>query len=223
MDKPLIISTKILGDDMKDRIIQNGLSYLEYDAIVIDHKKFSVPGPTEFVIFSSQNAVKRVVKKINWLNKANVLCVGKKSETMLLKNGIKTLKMTKNMSKMVDFVQKLSENASFLHFCGNKRIPLLAQKMAHWGRVFREIIVYETKLKKVKINVKADGILFFSPSGVKSHEDKNDISFSTCFCIGSTTAKAFTQKPKRIVAIDDPSVKNLVFKAIRHIKKNKYA
>ncbi|MFL2575693.1 MAG: uroporphyrinogen-III synthase [Flavobacteriaceae bacterium] len=223
MDKPLILSTKKLDAALRERIVQNGLAYMEYDAIHVNPVAFELPAPTDYVVFSSKNAVKTVLKSAYaWAN-THVLCVGKQSEELLFKKGIKTMKTARNMAELVNFIEKIVENASFLHFCGNKRLALLAEKMTTWKANFKEIVVYDTAINVKKINAAPDAILFYSPSGVESHTNMNTISKSSCFCIGETTAKALPEQPKELVVLENPSIKTLVAKAIQHVKKHQHA
>ncbi len=124
---------------------------------------------------------------------------------------------------MIDFIQKLPENARFLHFCGNRRLSVLVEKMTEWGRDFQEIIVYKTILLHKKITANPNAILFFSPSGVESHEKHHDLANIHCFCIGDTTAASFSQPPKSITVAKTPSTEQVVAKAIHYFKLNQYA
>lgn len=223
MDKPLILSTKILTHGLRERVIQNGLAYMEYNAIDVQSELFEMPALEKYIIFSSQNAIKAVLQKTKELTKTEVLCVGEKSKRLLLENGINPLKTTENMSKLVDFVQKLPRNAHFLHFCGNRRLSILAEKMAEWGRDFQEIIVYKTTLTHKKIDAVPDAVLFFSPSGVESHEKYHHLENTHCFCIGDTTAAAFRQIPKSITVPKKASTEQVVAKAIHHFKLTQHA
>jgi len=63
MNKPLILSTKKLNVVLRERIVQNGLAYMEYDAIQVKPLSLESPALTDYVIFSSKNAVKTVLKK----------------------------------------------------------------------------------------------------------------------------------------------------------------
>ena len=223
MDRPLILSTKKLDVALRERIVHNGLAYMEYDAIHVKPVSFELPAPSDYVIFSSKNAVKTVLKSAYALANTQVLCVGKQSEELLFKKGIKTIKTAKNMGELAFFIEKMAENASFLHFCGNRRLPLLAEKMTGWKANFKEIVVYETSLNINKINAAPEAILFYSPSGVESHTNMNTIGNSNCFCIGETTAKALPEQPKDLVVLENPSIKTLVAKAIQHLKKHQHA
>ena len=223
MDKPLLLSTKILPSLLRERIIQNGFAYMEYNAIRILPVDFDMPKPADCVIFSSQNATKAVLNKIHSFKGAQVICVGKKSEKLLLEKNIKTLQTAKNMSYLVDFIEKLDKKYRFLHFCGNRRLPILAHKMNEWSCDFREVIVYQTELSNTKIEAAPNTILFFSPSGVESHEKHNDITNTHCFCIGNTTASAFKQKPKSIQVVKNASMEQVVAKAIHYFKLSQHA
>ena len=223
MDKPLILSTKKLDVGLRERIVHNGLAYMEYDAIHVNPVSFELPAPKDYVIFSSKNAVKTVLKSAYALANTQVLCVGKQSEELLFKKNIKTIKTAKNMAELVIFIEKIAKNASFLHFCGNRRLPLLAKKMTAWKANFKQIVVYNTTPNVKKINAAPDAILFYSPSGVESHTNINTIGNSSCFCIGETTAKALPEQPKKLVVLENPSIQTLVAKAIQHLKKHQHA
>ena len=223
MDKPLILSTKKLDVALRERIVHNGLAYMEYDAIHVNPVSFELPAPKDYVIFSSKNAVKTVLKSAYALANTQVLCVGKQSEELLFKKNIKTIKTAKNMAELVIFIEKIAKNASFLHFCGNRRLPLLAKKMTAWKANFKQIVVYNTTPNVKKINAAPDAILFYSPSGVESHTNINTIGNSSCFCIGETTAKALPEQPKKLVVLENPSIQTLVAKAIQHLKKHQHA
>jgi uroporphyrinogen-III synthase len=52
----------------------------------------------------------------------------------------------------------------------------------------KEIVAYTTMLTPQAITSPADGILFFSPSGVESYLLKNSGKQLVAFCLGETTA-----------------------------------
>ena len=223
MDKATILSTKTLPVALRERIVQNEFGYVEYNAIHIEPMTFQMPEPSDYVIFTSKNATKMVLDKHHTLQQSKVLCVGKQSEKLLSENKIKTVKMAQNIAKLTDFIEKLAQNASFLHFCGNRRMPLLSTKMKHWERNFSEVVVYQSKLKNSTLNFTPDAVLFFSPSGVESHEKMNSLADSVCFCIGNSTASAITQKPKDIIVANESNATVLVAKAIHYLKTKQHA
>lgn len=218
MSKPFLLSTKTLPSSLRERIVQNDLVYMEYNAIRILPVDFEITTPVDYVIFSSQNATKAVLNKTHHFQGVQVLCVGERSEKLLLEKNIKPLKTAQNMSDLIDFIQILDKNSHFLHYCGNRRLPILAHKMKEWECDFREVVVYQTELTNTKIDAAPNAILFFSPSGVESHESQNDITDAHCFCIGNTTATAFKQKPKSIQIVQNANMEQLVAKAIHYFK-----
>ena len=223
MAKPVLLATKVLDAGLRERIIHAGLAYIGYNAIRIKAIHFEVPSPSSFVVLSSKNATKLVLKHVDWLQQAQVLCVGETSEVLLNENGVKPFKTAQNMAELIDFIQKMDKNGSFLHFCGNRRLPLLAAKMTQWACDFKEVVVYHTTSVQKKFIDRPAAILFFSPSGVESYEQHNDLSQSICFCIGATTAKAFKQKPKEIHVANSPKTAHVVAKAIHYFKTQQYA
>jgi uroporphyrinogen-III synthase len=110
------------------------------------------------------------------------------------------------------------KNHSFTFFSGNIRkntLPdLLNENYINWN----EVVVYETTLNPKVITEKIDGILFFSPSAVKSYLKENKLENETCFCIGTTTAKALENKTKNIKTASKPLVENVVKEVIKYYK-----
>ena len=95
--------------------------------------------------------------------------------------------------------------------------------MKDWKCNFLEVVVYQTELSNTKIEAAPNAILFFSPSGVESHEKQNDITDTHCFCIGNTTATAFKQTPKSIQVVQNAKMEKVVAKAIHYFKLSHHA
>lgn len=78
-----------------------------------------------------------------------------------------------------------------IFFCGNQRRDELPGILRENGITVEEYVVYETIATPVKDTSYYHGILFFSPSAVKSFFSQNTLAPSTvCFAIGTTTAEA---------------------------------
>jgi uroporphyrinogen-III synthase len=86
----------------------------------------------------------------------------------------------------------------------------------------KEIVVYKTIATPKKIEKKYDGILFFSPSAVKSFFQENKLDDQTIlFAIGNTTAdevKKFSNS--KIVVSDAPDKKTLLNKVFSYFQTN---
>ena len=73
-------------------------------------------------------------------------------------------------------------------------------------------------LKPHQIKESFDGVLFYSPSGVNSFLENNTLGNKTCFCIGTTTAKALENKTKNIVIASQPTVEHVIDEVIKYYK-----
>jgi uroporphyrinogen-III synthase len=51
--------------------------------------------------------------------------------------------------------------------------------------------------------------------------ENNTLENKTCFCIGTTTAKALENKTENIVIVAQPTVENVITEVIKFINKNK--
>ena len=74
-------------------------------------------------------------------------------------------------------------------FCGNQRRNELPDTLTKAGIIVNEYVIYEN-IPTPAVADTYDGIMFFSPSAVKSFFSVNTLPSTTvCFAIGSTTAK----------------------------------
>jgi uroporphyrinogen-III synthase len=92
------------------------------------------------------------------------------------------------------------------------------------GREVEEIIVYETIETPQKMSRKQyDGILFFSPSAVKSYFSVNKLNEEIkVFAVGKTTADSILQNDKReIITSEIPGQENTIDLVISHFSSTK--
>jgi uroporphyrinogen-III synthase len=81
-------------------------------------------------------------------------------------------------------------NGEVYFFCGNQRRPELPQALQAAGLTVEEYVVYTTHAVPHKLESDFNGILFFSPSAVRSFFAVNPVSRHTVlFAIGQTTAR----------------------------------
>jgi uroporphyrinogen-III synthase len=110
-----------------------------------------------------------------------------------------------------------------IFFCVNQRRNTLPDQLKKNGIDLEELMVYETIETPGKISKLYDGILFYSPSGVRSFFAKNTIEKNTqLFAIGTTTAndaKMFTGLP--VIAAEYPDTTHLINLVIQHFTKIK--
>lgn len=214
-----ILSTKLLTPHQKTILNEAGIHLQEYQAINITPKEFQLPAGFDNYIFTSQNAVEAFNRHLSDFQKNResgkaCFCVGEKTKLLLEKIGQKVVKRTQNAADLAHFIAKNHKNESFLFFCGNRRNDDLPDILTKNKVYFKEITVYDTKLNAQHFSESFDGILFFSPSGVKSFTLSNEIGKSTIFCIGNTTAKEAALYTDSIIVPDTPTIENLLKKVI---------
>ncbi len=218
-----ILSTKLLTPDQKTILNDAGIHFQDYEAIKIHYQEFQLTADFDYYIFTSQNAVRAFINhKSNFYKKKELekacFCVGSKTKLLLEKNGHKVVKMTQNATELGCFIVKNHKKASFIFFCGNRRYDDLPNILTKDKLHFKEIVVYKTELKPQHFSESFDGLLFFSPSGVKSFTLSNDMGNSAVFCIGDTTAAEAALYTESIIVADTPTVENLFKKVTLHYK-----
>jgi uroporphyrinogen-III synthase len=206
-----ILSTKLLTPDQKTILNDTGILFQEYEAIKIDFQEFQLAGDFDYYIFTSQNAVRAFINHNSNFHKKKELgrecfCVGVKTKLLL----------EDNAAELGRFIAKNHKNGSFLFFCGNRRNDDLPDILIKDKIHFEEIVVYKTELTPLHFSESFDGILFFSPSGVKSFILSNEVGNSTVFCIGNTTAEEAFLYTDSIIVADIPVVEDLLKKVAVH-------
>ncbi|HVI47075.1 MAG TPA: uroporphyrinogen-III synthase [Chitinophaga sp.] len=87
-------------------------------------------------------------------------------------------------------------------FCGNQRRDELPETLRGAGIIVNEYVIYGNVSTPVAITADYDGIMFFSPSAVKSFFSANSISSKTiCFAIGTTTAASLKEHTNNKIII----------------------
>ena len=220
-EKPItILSTKKLLPKQKQEFIDAKINLIDEDFIEVKNKDFELVTNNEMLLFTSQNAVKSILYKKEELHKFPVLCVGEKTKELLENNGFCVLECESYAKDLTAIISNKYSNKSFTFFCGTLRLETIPEFLSRKSIKHNIIEVYETILTPKKITKPIDGILFFSPSGVKSYVQENKIHHEICFCIGETTAEALKNITEKIIIAEKPSVENVVEKAIRFYNKN---
>ncbi|MBO0320859.1 uroporphyrinogen-III synthase [Muricauda sp. CAU 1633] len=215
-----VLSTKILTPSQKELFLNSGLGLVEYDALKIDFLNVEIPLNYSNYIFTSKNAVKAFLNQVKSsnLSKFNVFCVGEKTKTLLKENGLNVVKMAENALELGKNIVKNHKNKRFLFLCGNKRRDELPALLTQNDIKFKELEVYRTELNPKAFQRGFDGILFFSPSGIRSYLLENTLGNGTLFCIGETTAAEARKHSKNIIIANKPTVENVLVQAINYFK-----
>src|SRR5690606_28246975 len=170
------------------------------------------------LLFTSQNAVESVLEheKVNNLKEIPAVCVGLKTKQLLQENGFSVLEMEEYAQRLAPIIQKDFSKEHIAFFAGNLRRNVLPDAMNQASIAFDEYLVYQNEESSLKIETKTDGILFYSPSGVKSYLKQNTITTQTCFCIGTTTADALKGITKNVVIANQQTVENVIIQCINY-------
>ena len=113
-------------------------------------------------------------------------------------------------------------SSEVIFFCGDQRRDELPGLLKKNKIEVKEIVVYKTIATPKKIEKKYDGILFFSPSAVKSFFQENKLDDQTIpFAIGNTTADEIKKFSKNKIVISDmPDGKTVLQKAVEFFQTN---
>lgn len=215
-----IISTKKLLSNQKQYLLNAGFSVIESDFIKTEDLDFSTKILHDSLIFTSQNAVHSVLKHpdLKILQQKEVFCVGLKTKALLEANGFNVIAYTGYAADLAEIITLVYPKRTYTFFSGNLRRDTLPDTFQEAGIVFNEITVYTTSLTPHKIDSKANGLLFYSPSGVVSYLKDNPITDEICFCIGTTTAEALLNVTKNIVIANQPTIENTIIQCLNHFK-----
>nr|MBX2828785.1 uroporphyrinogen-III synthase [Flavobacteriaceae bacterium] len=181
-----VLSTKKLSLSQKELLLNSGMRFVEYDAISIIPLEFEAPRKVDNAIVTSMNGTKQIFNSETIVS--NWFCVGESSATFLKENDQNVVKIGENSSKLADFIIKNHKNDIFHYFCGAQRRDELPDLLKSEKIDFFEVKTYKTEQKHHKFDQKWDGILFFSPSGIKSFLSENTMGNAIAICIGETTA-----------------------------------
>lgn len=221
MQNPIrILSTKRLSEKQRKQLLNANFSVIDEDFINVQSKDFEIENINDCLIFTSQNAVESVLKnkKNAELKTKKCFCVGENTRLLLIENDFEVLEHADYAAELASIICNQYPKISFTFFCGNMRRDFLPEALRLARVSLEEIEVYETVLTPHAIDFKPNGILFFSPSGVKSYGQQNKIENENCFCIGNTTAEALRDiTPNRIIA-NQPTIESVIMKTIEYYK-----
>ena len=209
--KKKILSTKKLSSVQKELL--NNFIVDEIELIEISfNPSIKLQNPIKNAIFTSKNAILSIFNQFtaSELQFENVYCVGDKTAQFLEEKNVKVTVKANSAEELADEIL-LNKNIEELYFfCGNLRRNELPEMLTENNIKVNEIEVYTTNFKPVKIKNTYDGVLFFSPSSVKSYLLKNTDTQSVAFCIGNTTASEAIDDFENVFVADEPTVENVI-------------
>jgi uroporphyrinogen-III synthase len=177
------------------------------------------------VVFTSANAVQAVAAELDGYQPDwKIFCIGYATcdavEKFFEKKSI--AETAPNAEDLAKAIIKKAATDDVIFFCGDQRRNELIDNLKAADIEVNEVIVYQTTLIPQKVDKKYDGILFFSPSAVKSFFQKNKPDPQTVlFAIGNTTANELRQiSTNKIVVSSKPDKENLLKELVAYFQRN---
>ncbi|WP_430614327.1 uroporphyrinogen-III synthase [Flavobacterium sp. JP2137] len=219
-ESPQILSTKTLTPRQKAMVSQGNLKLLEQDFISIALLEFDIDELHDYLLITSQNAVASICQhpKKSALMQKPVFCVGIKTKELLEEKGWQVLAWAHYASELAPIITRDFPDCTISFFNGNLRSAVLPDALSAAQMTCNEFQVYRTDLTSVQIDATLSGICFYSPSGVHSYLQQNQIGDEVCFCIGTTTAAALEGVTKRSVLARFPTVEATLEACVNYYK-----
>ena len=216
-----LLSTKKLNKKMKMAFIKNNFSVVEIPMIKTVKINFIWPEILDAIIITSSFALKSIIKHPGFksLKKYPFFCVGSRTKEKLIELGIKIEACEKSAKNLAIKIGNSYRKKSFNYFCGKQRLKTI-ENFALANNIKINISeVYQTNEIHKKINEKFDGIIFFSPSAVRSYVSVNSLENQKVFSWGQTTGKEIEKYCDTYFTSKSPSIKSLICLIKKKIKK----
>ncbi|MBX9733016.1 MAG: uroporphyrinogen-III synthase [Chitinophagaceae bacterium] len=220
-----IISTKKLTEQELIHARSLSQEVICFDVIQTEALPFNISHAVQFdsLAFTSVNAVTYFLadeQVLLLLAHKTIFSISGKTTKALLDKGFKAITTADNALQLAAKI-KQSAAVSVLHPCSSIRLNDLEKELDNSGIHYIPVPVYTTNFIDIKIDAKEyDALLFFSPSGVESFLNQNEIAPNAiCCCIGETTARFLQtqQCNNHIIYPASPSVFDMLSLVANHI------
>ena len=227
-NKVQILSTKRISDSFIRSAAENNIGIDEMSFIetkenisaTIKDRIEELSAQNITAIFTSSNAVAAVGKTVSPRTNWNIFCIEPAT-----KKWVENIFMNSCVAGAAKDAAELSEKIindksvkEVVFFCGNQRRDLLPLELKKNGIHVEELMVYNTVENPQAVTKKYDGILFFSPSAVRSFFEENKINSETIlFAIGKTTAEELKNYSNNTTVISEiPDTQKLIADVIKY-------
>ncbi len=210
---PNIYSTKTLTEAQK-QLFHNDVVSQSSDFVKISLNRMtpSVVKPRpKHVVITSKNAVEALIMNFEpeALQFENIYCVGRRTKRLIEQKIGPVTHSEKNAITLAGYLAEHLEDADITYFCSDIRLDDIPSKLNEHNITVNEVVAYSTKLDAVKIDDTIKGVMFYSPSTIKSYKQENDNDI-IAFCIGETTAKEAKKHFKDIRIAKVPTVESVI-------------
>jgi uroporphyrinogen-III synthase len=213
-DKFNILATKNLSLDLLKLFNQSKLNVVAMDFISTIPYKFDTKEllQTYHWIISSQTTFRILEENYTnvELNKINFYCVGEQTKTYILKQNYNVVEWAHYSKDLAKILITKYKDINYNFIGGEMRRDELPSLLKNQNVSFKMINIYKTVLSPHEIINPFDGILFFSPSAIRSYIKLNTFTNENLFCIGQTTAKEAFKYSNLIHVANSPSFKSVI-------------
>lgn len=163
------------------------------------------------VIITSKNAVESLITNFpsSELQFKNIYCVGRRTKRLVEKKVGKVKHVENNAKNLAEYLVEYIEGTEVTYFCSDLRLDDLPTILEQNNIKVNEVEAYQTKFASVKIDANAEGIMFYSPSTVKSYMVENEAD-KIAFCIGETTAEEAKKHFQDVRIAKVPTVESVI-------------
>jgi len=208
-----VYSTKALTESQQN-LFHEGVKVDSSDFIQIAInriKPYLLKSKIKNVIITSKNAVESLITNIdvNELQFENIYCVGRRTKRLIEQKIGKVTHSEKNAKKLAEYLVDYIEGTEVTYFCSDLRLDDLPSILAKNNIEVNEIEAYSTKFASSSIDKKAEGVMFYSPSTIKSYLKENNPD-KIAFCIGETTALEAKKRFKDVRIAKVPTVESVI-------------
>ncbi len=205
-----VLSTRVLEGYRMDRLQRAGITLTQYDALRFEEtlkaETLAKLPKDAILIFSSGRAVHAYGRHFSPELPHRAYCVGASTAGKLERLGVITLGTYPNAAGLARLICRERPEGPLVFLSGNLRRDDIPSGLRECGLDHQELPAYATAYNEREFKIKFDGLLFFSPSGVRSFTLKNSFGEATVFCLGNTTAREARQFSKNIVTSPEPDI-----------------
>ena len=115
-----------------------------------------------------------------------------------------------SVEELAKYIVNQSKIKEITHFCGNLKRDEFSLILMDNDVVVNEVEVYRTLHNTRKYDEKFDGVMFYSPSGIKSYVVDNANRDIVAFCIGNTTAVEAKKYFNKVEVAVLPTIENVI-------------
>jgi uroporphyrinogen-III synthase len=227
-NKVQILSTKKISDSFIRSAAENNIGIDEMSFIetkesisaTIKNRIEELSTQNIIAIFTSSNAVAAVGKIVSPQTNWKIFCIEPATKkwvgNIFINSAVAAA--AKDAAELSEKIINDKSVKQVAFFCGNQRRDLLPSELKKNGINVEELTVYNTMENPQAVTKKYDGILFFSPSAVRSFFEKNKINAETIlFAIGKTTAEELKNYSNNTTVISEiPDTQKLIADVIKY-------